>query len=548
MRMRTACIILAVASLLSFCALCVGDYIYVPLQFPTIQAAIDAASDGDTIIVSDGIYYITDEIRFWGRQVTLKSENGPKNCVINVAANERGAFYFSGETRQCIVDGFTITQAHNRPGIAIPGDSSPCIINCIIVDNHQSVGQVGGGLKITTSGSPLIQNCLIMQNSAGQAGGGIYISGTGSPTIENCIIAGNTATSYDGGGVYCVTASPKITNCTVIGNYAGRWGAGIYISSVLADIANCIIWGNTGLDLEGRSATYSCVGSGDVNGTGNISADPEFVIGPLGDYYLSQINGGQAVDSPCIDIGSDLAANLGMDQFTTCTTNITDTGIVDMGYHYAPEPATSPVCLEPIPGDLNGDCKVDFKDFEIMASHWLQRSSVRIAKFALDTNPNWITEGQWQFGTPMGMGGSSHGYPDPNQGFTGHNVYGVNLNGDYTVSVGGPYRLIAEPFDCIGYEHVELNFARWLNTDTSDYVKCMVEVSNNGSEWQEIWVNPADTQIADNQWQQQHFDISSIADRQATVYVRWSYQILSDRAFPYSGWNIDDVELQGLPN
>ncbi|MGA2093074.1 MAG: hypothetical protein ABSH16_06670 [Sedimentisphaerales bacterium] len=76
----------------------------------------------------------------------------------------------------------------------------------------------------------------------------------------------------------------------------------------------------------------------------------------------------------------------------------------------------------------------------------------------------------------------------------------------------------------------------------------MVEASNNGSDWQTIWVNPSDNEIADNQWQQQHFDISSIADGKATVYVRWSYQILSGRAFPYSGWNIDDVELVGLSN
>jgi hypothetical protein len=207
-----------------------------------------------------------------------------------------------------------------------------------------------------------------------------------------------------------------------------------------------------------------------------------------------------------------------------------------------------PTCVEQISGDLNGDCKVDLEDFAIMASHWLQRGNVRIADVNLNTNPNWTTEGQWQFGTPTGTGGSSHGYPDPNQGCTGQNVYGVNLNGDYTVTAGGPYRLTAGPFDCSGYEQVSLNFARWLNTDNSDYVKCTIEVSNNGSDWQTIWVNPSDNEIADNQWQQQHFDISSIADRKATVYVRWSYQILNSRAFPYSGWNIDNMELVGLSN
>jgi hypothetical protein len=207
-----------------------------------------------------------------------------------------------------------------------------------------------------------------------------------------------------------------------------------------------------------------------------------------------------------------------------------------------------PNCVEQIQGDLNGDCKVDLEDFAIMASHWLQRSFVKIADVNLNTNPNWTAEGQWQFGTPTGTGGSLHGYPDPNQGFTGQNVYGVNLNGDYTVTAGGPYRLTAGPFDCSGYEQISLNFARWLNTDNSDYVKCMVEVSRNGSDWQTIWVNPSESEIAENLWQQQHFDISSIADGQATVYVRWSYQILNGRAYPYSGWNIDDVELVGLSN
>ena len=203
-------------------------------------------------------------------------------------------------------------------------------------------------------------------------------------------------------------------------------------------------------------------------------------------------------------------------------------------------------CLEQIAGDLNGDCVVDFEDFAIMATHWLQRNYVMIANIALDTNPGWTTQGQWQFGTPKGMGGLSYGYPDPDAAYTGQNVYGVNLNGDYTVAVGGPYRLTAGPFDCNSYETVELSFARWLNTDTADYVQCKVEASNNGSTWQTVWVNPTTVPITDNQWQVVDYDISQMAAGYSQVYIRWSYQVLDDRAFRYSGWNIDDVELLGL--
>ena len=208
----------------------------------------------------------------------------------------------------------------------------------------------------------------------------------------------------------------------------------------------------------------------------------------------------------------------------------------------------SPVCSEPISGDLNGDCKVDFEDFAIMASHWLQKSYVIIAKFALDTNPDWTTQGQWQFGTPMGMGGLSYGHPDPIVAYSGLNVYGVNLDGDYTVAVGGPYRLTAGPFDCNSYAAVKLSFAEWLNTDSADYVQCKVEASNDGSTWQTVWLNPTTEPITDYYWRVVQYDISEIAAGHSQVYIRWSYQIISDRAYPYSGWNIDDVELRGLSN
>ncbi|MHC4529725.1 MAG: InlB B-repeat-containing protein, partial [Planctomycetota bacterium] len=74
----------------------------------------------------------------------------------------------------------------------------------------------------------------------------------------------------------------------------------------------------------------------DVNawdpGLGNIDADPCFVHG----YYLSHIAANQLVDSPCIDVGSDLAVNLGMDVYTTRTDGVYDVADsnVDMGYHY----------------------------------------------------------------------------------------------------------------------------------------------------------------------------------------------------------------------
>jgi hypothetical protein len=62
-----------------------------------------------------------------------------------------------------------------------------------------------------------------------------------------------------------------------------------------------------------------------------IDADPLFVTGPQGNYYLSQIAAGQGTDSPCVDTG-DPASHMIVG--TTRTDEVPDSGVVDMGYHY----------------------------------------------------------------------------------------------------------------------------------------------------------------------------------------------------------------------
>lgn len=200
-------------------------------------------------------------------------------------------------------------------------------------------------------------------------------------------------------------------------------------------------------------------------------------------------------------------------------------------------------CQEQIAGDLNGDCVVNLIDYAIIAESWLKKGNVIIYSLPLDTMPTWEMEGQWQFGQPTGSGGTEYGNPDPTSGYTGSNVYGMNLNGDYTIAAGGPYTLTAGPFNCSQFNDIKLRFARWLNTDEPDYVICRVEASNNGTNWNVLWENTA--AVTDSSWQVVEYDVSVIADNKATVYFRWSYEILDGRAYPYSGWNIDDVELLG---
>ena len=80
------------------------------------------------------------------------------------------------------------------------------------------------------------------------------------------------------------------------------------------------------------SLTYCDIQGGWAD-VGNFDADPLFIRGALHNYYLSQLDAGQPVQSPCVDTGSDTAANLGLDTLTTRNDSELDTDIVDLGYH-----------------------------------------------------------------------------------------------------------------------------------------------------------------------------------------------------------------------
>ncbi len=158
----------------------------------------------------------------------------------------------------------------------------------------------------------------------------------------------------------------------------------------------------------------------------------------------------------------------------------------------------------------------------------------------LDTNPGWTTQGQWAWGTPTG-GGGQYGSPDPTSGKTGTKVYGYNLNGDYPNNMP-EYHLTTTAIDCSNLTQVSLKFWRWLGVETSTYDHAYVRASNNGTTWTTLWQNTA--QIADTSWTLMELDLASIADRQPTVYVRWTMGT-TDSSWQFCGWNIDDIAIWG---
>jgi parallel beta-helix repeat protein len=334
-----------------------GTTYYVPDDFATIQAALNSVAGGGlhTIVVRDDTYTGTGNknLDFGGKAVTLRSESGPDNCIIDCEEDGRGFYFHNGETSASILEGFTILNgsADVAGGIQCTSASSPTIRNCFIIGNTAGSG---GGLYCYASSNPTVSDCIISGNTAGNAGG-IYCYDS-SPTITNCLITGNSAQDSlyeNGGGIWCVSSSPTISNCTISDNSALDDGGGIWCASSSPTVTNCILWGDSASlgpeialfadstltvsysDVEGgQAAAHVGVGCTLNWGAGNGDDGPLFANGPLGNYYLGQIAAGQGADSPCLDAGNDTAANLGLHLYATRTTHIGDVGIVDMGFHY----------------------------------------------------------------------------------------------------------------------------------------------------------------------------------------------------------------------
>ena len=162
--------------------------------------------------------------------------------------------------------------------------------------------------------------------------------------------------------------------------------------------------------------------------------------------------------------------------------------------------------------------------------------------FSLDTNPGWSTTGSWAFGHPTGAGTHNH---DPSNGYTGTNVYGYNLSGDYTKSMPVRY-LTTTAMNCGNVTGVQLKFRRWLGVDLAPYARATVEVSSNGTNWTTVWQNTSGAAISESAWSLQSYDLSAVADNHATVYVRWGMGPTTADASVYPGWNIDDVQIWGV--
>lgn len=270
-------------------------------EYPTIRSAIDAAGDGDKVFVDDGTY--TEIGLTWtGKHITVKSQKGPDNCIIDCEHNGTAfSFCATGQDATDIIEGFTIINGNAYEGGGIYCfNSSPTINNCILKDNTALF--FGGGICCYNS-SPAITNCVIggeeNGNYAGWAGGGIACFSTSALTITDCQIIGNEANDNAGGGIYCSEdSSLTISNCKIEANHAlgesyPSYGGGIYVGynqSIPTIITNCTIAGNSatagaGLFCENSSSIITNCTIISNNNTGGVVTEGGGIYG----YYSSLI-------------------------------------------------------------------------------------------------------------------------------------------------------------------------------------------------------------------------------------------------------------------
>jgi len=344
--------------LLLFSSLGFSETLHVPSQYPTIQEAVDAAANGDVVLVASGTYL--EEIRIEHKDLILQSESGPELTCIDGYPGVMAAVHVRHS--ESMLSGFTITNAsgagikcgsctlsvhHNiiinnqDGGIKCSGATVDIIENTIsnnttpfyggaifciacnsaskiskntFVDNY---AEIGGAIRFAFC-SPTVSENLFSGNMASHGGGALFLRSSDSQIINN-VFCGNA--SKHGGAILAEQySSPKIVNNTLYGNSATLCGGGLFCAYYSnAVIMNSIFWNNSarsGKEIYISSSGVSAVaidysnlergensvfveagGSALAWGSHMIDDDPDFADRDNKDFHL-------LYTSPCVGAGS----------------------------------------------------------------------------------------------------------------------------------------------------------------------------------------------------------------------------------------------------
>jgi len=273
---------------------------------PSIQAAIDSASVADTVLVGTGTFW--ESINFKGKDIVVRSEDGYGTTTLDGSLSLGPVVSFkSGETRQAVLDGFTITGglgsaelggAPKGGGVLCIG-SSPSILNNRIHTNTLSVAHsVGAGMAVVEpnitqpTANPLIKGNIFENNSCAGNGGALAIQQACAVVSNNFFR--NNSSAEDGGAIWSYLSPippPIIDHNWVSDNHADDHGGGIYVGS-----------NSEALEIN---LTYNVVVRNSANGMSSIDTTSG------GGIWLGNVSGGVAHNTIADNQGNDDSNCLG---------------------------------------------------------------------------------------------------------------------------------------------------------------------------------------------------------------------------------------------
>ena len=355
----------------------------------SVQYAVNIAEVGDTILIEEGTYYETIDLK--GKNLVITSrflENKDHSTIENTIIDGQGENtvfkYTNHEDSTSKLIGLTIKNGED--GGIYCYYTSPIFQNLIITENHTTDN--GGGVRCDFSNT-VIKNCEITNNQADMDGGGLEIFQCDSLKIINTKIKSNTADYYgagiqeqwsrmylisstisnndahsSGGAIDLYGGKVSIINSTLTKNFSNGVGGILHERGAYSVIENSIIWDNEHYQIEftDDEADTTVISNSDIQGgqqeglyspfdndvvmwdVGNINEDPKFIT--LGQYPLQL-----GENSPCIDTGNPDTTGLNLPKFDQAGNERIYNNRIDMG---AFEYDGSSIVLKTIYVDLEG--------------------------------------------------------------------------------------------------------------------------------------------------------------------------------------------------
>lgn len=257
-----------------------GDTLHVPADYPTIQAAIVASNDGDTIVVAPGTY--AQPIHFLGKSILITSTNPLSDAIVSTTRIASTISLFGTENAE--LRGFRImTVLAHQAQLAI----SRCQIGTGIIDNNgrisdcRTICETCNALDAFENCDGPIERCVVCGYSVAFN----HCDGE----ISNCLVTeSSVGIGYSGSGI--------VRNCTIIGNLRG-------LASYNGEIRNSIIWNNWNNDISGpANVHWTCVQDLD-NCTNPQFVDPGHWDFDGQIFWVEGTDYRLLPDSPLIDAG-----------------------------------------------------------------------------------------------------------------------------------------------------------------------------------------------------------------------------------------------------